>query len=601
MTTVEANKSKRFDAVFILLVLLLVGATRIPLAAKSLHHYDSVVFALAMEDYNPTPGGAPHPPGYLFYIGVAKLFRGVLTGVIDYGDVEHLHAANDALIFTSIVFELLTVVVLYRFCLEAFSRTYGVVACLALLCSPLFWFYGEVALSYPVESFFGVLVALHLYRAAAGSTRALYLGAAAIAIAGGFRTSAMIMLMPLLLYVIVLRHRKLKKIAVVIGLMMALVLTWLIPSIHYGGGLNANGMKQYFDYSTRFWKPFLETTSILYGAGLTRFAKQLLLIAETCFSALWFFAPLVLDLHFKRGIQWWFQSFRKIRADGFRAAWTAGTSTLAAAARRNDPFLFIAVIIVPAIVNLSLLHFSQRGHIFLFLPFLFIPIVRSLEEYGPPTREKRRIFVALALGCSLNITAFFVVHSARTMTFTSEARNGLYEHAKFRIENNLNNWILNTSLSEIRKHDQLLKDFDKIRAHYTPESAVIVTKYDRKFSNLFTQSFYQYVRYYMPEYYCYQVTAQQSRKNGNGDRHKTLKMAHDRKETKLAKKTVELKEGTHHVIWYIAREIISMSRIDNVTIQPEILHHGDQLRVSTLTEGQPIHFSGHDFVVSPRD
>ncbi|MDP3046832.1 MAG: glycosyltransferase family 39 protein, partial [Chloroflexota bacterium] len=115
--------------------------TRLPFATRLLYSWDSVNFAEGMRGLDITRH-APHPPGYPYYVALARAVDTVL------GD------PNASLVLISIVFAALAVVATYCYGRLAFDEATGVVAALSLVGSLTFWAYGTVALSYTVLAFF---------------------------------------------------------------------------------------------------------------------------------------------------------------------------------------------------------------------------------------------------------------------------------------------------------------------------------------------------------------------------------------------------------------------------------------------------------------
>ena len=113
--------------------------TRLPLAGKYLFDWDSVQFALGMSRFD-LAAHRPHPPGYLGYIVLGKAVAALF-------DLD----ANRALALLSIGAEALTVAGIFLLARRLFGGFAGMAAALLLLTSPLYWLYGETALTYGLE------------------------------------------------------------------------------------------------------------------------------------------------------------------------------------------------------------------------------------------------------------------------------------------------------------------------------------------------------------------------------------------------------------------------------------------------------------------
>src|SRR5262245_42941017 len=169
------------------LALLLAGltlATRIPVRADLLPTWDAVQFALALSDYDIVKH-QPHPPGYILYVGLARLLA-LVTG-----------DAAAALTWLSIGASAVTVFLVYRLAWMLDGRTAAIIAALGLLTSPLFWFYGLVPLPYTTEAALATAVASLVWTMRAGRGAFAAWSALALGLAGGVRQSLLVLLFPL--------------------------------------------------------------------------------------------------------------------------------------------------------------------------------------------------------------------------------------------------------------------------------------------------------------------------------------------------------------------------------------------------------------------
>ena len=141
------SNHKNKDIILPLFFFTLTILTRIPFTSKYLYHWDSVQFALSLENYDITVH-QPHPPGYFLYVMLGRLINFFVKD------------ANTTFIFISILFSSLAVVTIYFLGKEIFDKKTGILAALIALTSPNLWFHGEVALTYIVEAFFSSLAAL---------------------------------------------------------------------------------------------------------------------------------------------------------------------------------------------------------------------------------------------------------------------------------------------------------------------------------------------------------------------------------------------------------------------------------------------------------
>ena len=126
---------------------LLVWLTRAPVRAERLSGWDPVNFALALDRWD-LALHQPHPPGYLGYVLLGRLARLVTAD------------ANAALILVGAAATAAAAIVLWKLAVAIevapAPRAAGTVA---LLSSPLVWFYSAVAEVYALEMLCALLVA----------------------------------------------------------------------------------------------------------------------------------------------------------------------------------------------------------------------------------------------------------------------------------------------------------------------------------------------------------------------------------------------------------------------------------------------------------
>ncbi len=158
--------------------------TRLPFRSQILYHWDSVNFALALENYD-VRLHQPHPPGYILYILLGRVFN------------FFLHDANASLVWISVLFSVAAIVAIYALGQALFNRNVGLAAAVIAITSPLYWFHGEVALSYIVEAFFVTAIALCCFKQYTGHSRYIIPTAILLGLAGGIRQSSLVFLLPL--------------------------------------------------------------------------------------------------------------------------------------------------------------------------------------------------------------------------------------------------------------------------------------------------------------------------------------------------------------------------------------------------------------------
>jgi 4-amino-4-deoxy-L-arabinose transferase-like glycosyltransferase len=166
----------------------------------------------------------PHPPGYIGYIALGRLFQLV------FGD------ANAALVALSIAGECVAVVIAFLFAKSLFGRTPALATALALISSPLYWYYGEAANTYALEPALVLLVVWSCWRVWNGSQALAPAGALALGLAGAVRPSTAVLLAPVYL-VSLWRCGSLHDSVVSLALLLLATLAWLIPLIVLSAGI----------------------------------------------------------------------------------------------------------------------------------------------------------------------------------------------------------------------------------------------------------------------------------------------------------------------------------------------------------------------------
>lgn len=406
-----------------------------------LYHWDSVNFALGIQHFD-VRLHQPHPPGYLLYVMLGRVMNAVI------------HDPNASLVWISIIFSGLTAAGLFILGSTMFSRWEGAVAALSLVSSPLFWFHGEVALTYVVEAFFTTILALMSYQLLRGKQKYLYMSALILGIVGGIRQSTLFLILPMWLFCV---HRfRLKQVALALFLLVVTIGAWLIPMMTLSGGvdsyLKAAGGTDIVEGS-----PFLDPQQLVINAvriGVYVFYGLLLGVFPLAYGAL-------------RGLE----DIPRIAQD-----------------KRAH---IIVLWLTPSLLFLCFVHIRQSGHIFVFLPALFLligcglvkmsdTIVKSLCKRSENRRQTemavvslggRTILVAAALLMFVNAAFFFMVPPYLL---------------------GIERTVLHTpSLRTIQFQDQYLSEaVEYIRSNFPPETTVILAG----------GLDFRHPDYYLPEY-----------------------------------------------------------------------------------------------------
>ena len=373
----------RWNDTTIGLALAVLGClSRLPFATLYLYSWDSVNFALGMRGLNVTLH-APHPPGYPYYVGLARLLDLLLGN------------ANASLVAISILFTGLTAAALFLLGRDLLGRETGIIASLSLLACVTFWSYGTIALSYTVLAFFSIAVAWAAARVAlAGERRWLPWLTALYSIAGGFRPDLLLFLAPLWLWGLLhasWRARIWHGLAALVGF-----LVWFAPTAWLSGG-PADYLAVFLAYLNR---DVLDRYSVSHQ-GLAALGINLRDLASYFFYALYAQAALL----------------------AVAAAWLIWSGRW----RREPVWAFLAVWIAPMVAFYIFVHIGDPGYVFAVLPVLCLLIA---GWFAAMLRRPHRRIVAPALAIALIINAGIFLVVDKPLTAAGIRRNDVAIGAK---------------------------------------------------------------------------------------------------------------------------------------------------------------------------
>lgn len=216
----------RGDLIFLTIAGLVVIATRWFYHSRYLFHWDSVQFALALEGLDVLQH-RPHPPGYLFYIGLGKIGEAIT------GD------ANTAFIALGILASLVVLFLVYYLSVRLFNnRLAGVIAGILFVFNILTAFHGMVAEVYIVEAAAALGVLTLLYNCWEKPTPARLMWAvAALGLLGGIRQATEVALFPVLLYVLIYHRAAFRHWLATAGTLLITNLIWFIPLVLTSDGI----------------------------------------------------------------------------------------------------------------------------------------------------------------------------------------------------------------------------------------------------------------------------------------------------------------------------------------------------------------------------
>jgi hypothetical protein len=208
-------------AIAITLFLLGLGS-RIPFVSQMAFSSDSARFALALHHYDVTQM-RPHAPGYFLYVAAAKLLYLVWND------------ATGSLVAVSAISSGVAAALTFSLACSMYGRMVALASALLLLTSPVFWYNGEMPLTYALEGALTIAVAAACYRVIIGERSWLLPAAILLGITGGVKQTLLFVLAPMLLYAIT--KCRMKQVIVAVLACVGTCLVWLIPMVVLSGGL----------------------------------------------------------------------------------------------------------------------------------------------------------------------------------------------------------------------------------------------------------------------------------------------------------------------------------------------------------------------------
>ena len=429
MTNSSHKTINRTDVLYSLGLFLLTVLSRIPFRSRILYHWDAVNFAFAMRKFD-VAAEQPQPPGYIAYVWLCRLVDALF------------HDPQTTMVWIAIASSGLAVVAMYLLGRAMFDRPAGLVGALLLASSPLYWFYGEIALPHALDLFLVTLCAWLLYEAAQGKGPYLLAAAASLAVAGGVRQWTPVFLGPLLLVAVI---GFLRRTGWTAGL------RWAVPSVVAGGLLcaawffpliaSAGGLDRYLQVMSDYSARFTATTSLFMGAGSFGLMRNLRKLGTYTLYG-WGIALLPFGL--------WILT-RPAKRD-IRLDW--------------GKILFVLAWLTPATFFYALIHMGLQGLVFVFLPALLLPsalaTVRLLETQGKTA-------------LSLSVMGLVLLNG---LIFVASPEYPLGTES-FKV----------LGWDTLRNNDTYFCDrFDVTRNQFPPESTVIVANR------------WRHVQWYLPEY-----------------------------------------------------------------------------------------------------
>lgn len=343
-----------------LVLALLAFFSRTPFLSRYLYHWDSVNFALSLDNFD-VRLHQPHPPGYILYSLAGKLLQAVVKD------------DNTALVILSLLGGVCGVVGIYFLGKRMFNRSIGIVAALLTLSSPLHWFYSEVALNYSLAFALVIGAVCFFYRVWMGEEHYWLWAVIFLSILGGVRQNDLVFLLPV--WVISLSALSWKKRWLSLAVLAVVIGAWLMPMIALSGGVS------------EYLQAVSGASATLTGGRAGGYIEEFLLNGGRLLIYLVYgitLGLLVIPLSAK-------------------AVWKRQPRCLD---RRS---IFILAWILPAALFYLFVHIRQPGHIFVFLPaFILITALSVVHISQHFFSSKKVIAQASIVGGMIFLNLVFI-------------------------------------------------------------------------------------------------------------------------------------------------------------------------------------------------
>jgi Protein of unknown function (DUF2723) len=461
LLTAFAARVGRHDWVIAGGLALVTLVSRWPYRARMLYNWDAVQFALALREFD-VAKHQPHPPGYLFYVGLARALNVTLAD------------PTLAYVALSMLFSAATTFTVYWLGRAIYGRLTGAAAAALLAVSPLFWFYGSVGLTYAGEAFAASLIALLAWRTLGGSVRHLYMGALVLGLAGGLRLSVLVLMLPLWAGAAIVGIPSARPIRIAWAILAGSALAWLAPIVWLSGGLGA-----YLSASAWLYRLMIVPTSVASLAPEATLAQTRYLLESVVVGL----GPLALAFlilpHYARRRGWG-------RPEWFLVGW-----------------------MLPAVACYTLVHFGQAGYVLTFLPALVILLSSALVELVSAGSESLRLAhwrlgltMAALVPLVLVNTGFFVHARPERRDFDSRRGDAWLETWRWKARDELHDWVMSRTAAALREHEAVIRTYvESIRGLYDPADTALLTE----LGNPRSYPWLRHAMYYMPEYAVYQL------------------------------------------------------------------------------------------------
>lgn len=422
---------------------LTIIATRWLYHAHYLYHWDSVQFALAINNFD-LSAHQPHPPGYILYVGIAKLLN------------YFVHDTNLALIILGIIASVIGFLLVYQLGREAFGELVGWLVGVWFIFNSSIWFHGLVAEVYIVET--AVVVGLflaafrHFHRPT--NTTLIWLLIAS-ALLGGIRQFSAILTLPLVTFVFLHSQDWKRQINWALPLWVGLNLLWAIPLVVASGGLG-----QYFTLNWQLTRLISVDSSnpITLKAVLDRLSFAITLLRSA-------FLPLLALL---------------------------GLGALPFIVRESKQYLKISwswvwfwlLTIVPGLLFIIIVWLTNNGYILFITPVLLVLAGAGTLAIAKIAANFSRIYGYLVIGAALVTVLTFQVYQFYTLNPDA------YDY-------------LSAGLPSVQTIDRGSAETAKlIREKFTPDNTIIIA------SNRYIFFGLRHHQFYYPDFDVYSLVPQ---------------------------------------------------------------------------------------------
>jgi hypothetical protein len=351
-------------------VLFALGVlTRIPFQTEFLWAHDSVLYARAIERFDPLDH-RPQAPGYLYYVLLIRATHALL------GD------PNRAMTIVSLLAGAVAVMLLYLFAARLYDERTARASGAFLLTAVTFWAYGGVAYPYTLLAALSIGCAFLFWlavRAETGRGTRLALATAAYGIAIGFRSDLAIFLAPLWLLAALTAPPLAAVASAALG--AGLVIVWYVASAALNGGLTA------FAEALRTQSAFVNDEYSVFGArGLSAISANAYELARYLGRALYFLGPLLVAVPL-----------------------SAGARRIEISAPRRVVFVLLWTL-TPLAMYVPI-HVGEYGYVFSMLPGLCVLAARGAIALARGSRMPRTLPWIVTTAALANAAIFLVSDS----------------------------------------------------------------------------------------------------------------------------------------------------------------------------------------------